>query len=729
MMKYQNRYAHIVRAVVSSLVSFATTTTLLGVVNAQSLTWLGTPPREDPYDPNRLIMHSSVARGVSINGQVVVGGETTFEGYGSCSAPKSAIRWVNGARNALVGTCWTPVEANDVSADGQTVVGLVGNDDPDYPCVRAYRWTPSGLQRIGPCNPYPELGDVVSSGAYAVSADGRVVVGYISTNWRNAAVRWIGTNAQDIGHLGGGQSIAYDVSAGGSVVVGSARTSSGEWHAFRWIDGVGMQGLGVLPGRDYSAGLAVSPDGQVVVGVSRSGANGPNRAFYWSGGAMVDLGTLGTGWSIASDISADGSIIVGSAYVPDAGHAVRWVRSSSGTFAIEDLNQTYASLLPSGSVLFSANAISPDGRYIVGYGRNATTGQDEAYILDTGTSISLQYRILIGDRDQERGVLGFDPINNTLGVFGACQRQGSYRYYYGIDIHPQDQTVWVCDVLAQQIVVLDANGNCLRQISTSSYGNPHGIAIHPNGRYAYVTFYNNILACYDIDNNQWASITTVSNARGLYGIECSPGGMNLYVCDLAERQIIALAANSAPSEIARTSTTKPPYDVAVVFIPGGRAPLETIYVTEGNQISAIGYAYDTPSYLPPPSPILTHPVPTSFFFGIAYSPSDKSLWVNDYNRRELYQVPLSTNPPTAILRAVNAGKFGLGVALFPRPSICIPHFGDVNEDDCIDDADLLAVLFAFGSTGSNLGRVDVTCDGVVDDADLLIVLFNFGSGC
>jgi hypothetical protein len=39
------------------------------------------------------------------------------------------------------------------------------------------------------------------------------------------------------------------------------------------------------------------------------------------------------------------------------------------------------------------------------------------------------------------------------------------------------------------------------------------------------------------------------------------------------------------------------------------------------------------------------------------------------------------------------------------------------------------VLFAFGQTGANLGRVDVNCDGVVDDADLLQVLFNFGSGC
>ena len=53
---------------------------------------------------------------------------------------------------------------------------------------------------------------------------------------------------------------------------------------------------------------------------------------------------------------------------------------------------------------------------------------------------------------------------------------------------------------------------------------------------------------------------------------------------------------------------------------------------------------------------------------------------------------------------------------------------DIDGNGCVDDADLLAVLFAFGSTGSGLPE-DTNCDQVVDDADLLEVLFNFGSGC
>jgi WD40 repeat protein len=53
--------------------------------------------------------------------------------------------------------------------------------------------------------------------------------------------------------------------------------------------------------------------------------------------------------------------------------------------------------------------------------------------------------------------------------------------------------------------------------------------------------------------------------------------------------------------------------------------------------------------------------------------------------------------------------------------------GDMNGDGCVNDADLLAVLFAFSERGYR--NEDVNWDGVVDDQDLLTVLFNFGRGC
>jgi hypothetical protein len=54
--------------------------------------------------------------------------------------------------------------------------------------------------------------------------------------------------------------------------------------------------------------------------------------------------------------------------------------------------------------------------------------------------------------------------------------------------------------------------------------------------------------------------------------------------------------------------------------------------------------------------------------------------------------------------------------------------GDVACDGCIDDAELLEVLFEFGNTGDCL-RADLNRDGIVDDADLQLVRFNFGQGC
>jgi probable HAF family extracellular repeat protein len=56
--------------------------------------------------------------------------------------------------------------------------------------------------------------------------------------------------------------------------------------------------------------------------------------------------------------------------------------------------------------------------------------------------------------------------------------------------------------------------------------------------------------------------------------------------------------------------------------------------------------------------------------------------------------------------------------------------GDTNGDGCIDETDLLAVIFAFGTSGSGTTRhEDINKDGIVDDADLLEVLFAFGQGC
>lgn len=51
---------------------------------------------------------------------------------------------------------------------------------------------------------------------------------------------------------------------------------------------------------------------------------------------------------------------------------------------------------------------------------------------------------------------------------------------------------------------------------------------------------------------------------------------------------------------------------------------------------------------------------------------------------------------------------------------------DLDCDDCVDDADLLRVMFA---TGYEDPLADLDGDGVVGESDLLIAIMNFASGC
>jgi len=333
----QNRFNALLSACVLSLIATAGW--------SQSITWLGT-----------LGGHESYAYGVSDNG-VVVGWSRNADGQ------LRAFRWTasGGMQDlgTLPGGTWS--EAYGVSADGAVVVGVARIAAGQY---RAFRWTASGgmrdLDTLGGC----------CSTAYAVSADGSVVVGA-----SGRAFRWENGVMQDLGTLGSNQSRAYGVSADGSVVVGVAFNAAVRERAFRWTASGGMLDLGTLGG-DRSYAYGVSADGAVVVGRATNAA-GQWRAFRWQNGVMQDLGTLGGDWSYAYGVSADGAVVVGEARnAAGRWRAFRWTASGG----MEDLNTTYASQLTDGSVLYQARAISPDGRYIVGWGLN---GRIEAFLLDT----------------------------------------------------------------------------------------------------------------------------------------------------------------------------------------------------------------------------------------------------------------------------------------------------------------------------------------------------------
>jgi photosystem II stability/assembly factor-like uncharacterized protein len=111
--------------------------------------------------------------------------------------------------------------------------------------------------------------------------------------------------------------------------------------------------------------------------------------------------------------------------------------------------------------------------------------------------------------------------------------------------------------------------------------------------------------------------------------------------------------------------------------------------------------------------------------GMFYTLDGGATWRNGTAPLGLPNVQVNTLkvvPGTGYLMAATYGRGMWRIRLPLTPA------GDVDGNGCVDDADLLAVLFVFGQSGAGLPE-DVNRDGIVDDADLLLVLFNFGNGC
>lgn len=454
-----------------------------------------------------------------------------------------------------------------------------------------------------------------------------------------------------------------------------------------------------LPGSSHLTlfeSVAFSPDGSLIAAGSTSHGGADTNLRIWRVADGVLVRTVRHTWGVSSvAFSPDGSLIASGA------DRIRLWRVSDGALVYNFGGHPYNVV---------DVAFSPDGRMVASAG-----GERDPDIYMWRVSDGTLVRVLSTPDDRPRGAtcIAFSPDSSLVASGHADWRIRVWRASDGAQLQLLiGHVTAVTDVVFSPDGSLIASGGTMNdptiriwrlsdgvQLRTIITEYPHGIAPPmPNSM--------------QFSPNSSSVIAACGSMVGAWRV-----------------------SNGAPERFFRRDDwwTMPASVSSACLSPDGALVAagfshSRVYIwraSDGVQLHALGRA--TSAYL-------------DMNLQVAFSPDGRilaagsadgtiRLWrVSDGTLLQTYYEPTAI---TCIKFAPDGRLFAYGRAdatLVVARNPFAPPSGDVNLDGCVDDTDLLAILFTFGHTGSSL-REDLNSDGVVDDTDLLEVLFNIGNGC
>lgn len=296
----------------------------------------------------------------------------TILSWGSAEAANAPTTYLDadlGDKLENLGRLYDEVATQKLKSAGTHIV--VGPSEKEVPVMSEIvrRTAVFSSQQLRPADD-----DTIQGGGTNITRNGSCVVGFQDSGTTGGptayhAFRWVLNGASstplDLGTLGNAtlQSFATDTNLDCSVIVGYGDIAGGATqHAARWTAAGGMGDLSVLAGATGSSrALGVSNDGSVIVGEAEFSSGGFPRkgAFRWNGGTFTDLIPGGTP-SLATAVSADGTVVVGQVGSSTASQAFRWKQGEStlmiGPLGSGTTADTHA----------AATAVSDNGKIVVG---------------------------------------------------------------------------------------------------------------------------------------------------------------------------------------------------------------------------------------------------------------------------------------------------------------------------------------------------------------------------
>jgi probable HAF family extracellular repeat protein len=315
-----------------------------------------------------------LATDVGAGGFVVVGG--FFSGGALSWLPTSGV---------------TPLGGNQavaVSRDGMTIVGQA-LDAGGF--RNAALWTGGTSWRVlGSFTPDARPCDLLKSGSFGASDDGKVVVGLGWNGCDHArAFRWEeSTGMLDLGStVEGRSSRANGVSGDGQVVIGWQEDATGPRLGAKWVNRA--QELIRGPHGPVGEAFAANRDGSLIVGATCDFLNPVASAWKWTAAGGVQCfpvprppGLLDVPYrAYMLDTSDDGRVIGGAFSFGLESESLVWF--DGDLFFLKDylrangVPDAFEGWINTGFV----NAVTPDGRTLVGYGAGPRAFQGYMVVL------------------------------------------------------------------------------------------------------------------------------------------------------------------------------------------------------------------------------------------------------------------------------------------------------------------------------------------------------------
>ncbi|MCW5932819.1 MAG: hypothetical protein KIT45_00780 [Fimbriimonadia bacterium] len=303
-----------------------------------------------------------------------------------------------------------------------------------------------------------------------------------------------------------------------------------------------------------------------------------------------------------------------------------------------------------------------------------------------------------------------DSTNNRLVHFspvdGSVINPNVFPLASGTTVHamPVGNEIWVSEQIGDRVSRWAMDGTFLGQIGTAGLDNIRGMGLI-NG-VVYVT-------------NAGTANGAPGGAIVMFGTDGTPMGFfatpnaNSPFGVLDHQGALLVSNSNANDDIHRYSYTGTALGTFHNSTSLNFAE-QMAYAADGHVLVA-GFSSNNVVKLDVNSGTVLSTFPASGARGVFQLSNGNILWTNA-SGAHVYNP--ATNSSTQIY--TGGGRY---LALM---RLSEPIEGDVNGDGCVNDSDLLLVLFAFGNLG---GPEDLDGNGFVDDSDLLIVLFNFGNGC